>query len=320
MICGASGGIGGTFEHKNFPYRSSSYLTEFFSNCGLDYVHDGTTRRSWVLDVRRELNNGSASSPQLPPDRIIRVIEELMDPGEFRQERFDRSAALADLNESIGRDGLQAYLDNCGRVLITNVGTHTTSAELQPHRRQWTAAEMERKTRIASYLDDITEDELIEHVLVPLFSQLGFARVSATGHTDKALEYGRDLWMKYQLPTGHLLYFGVQAKRAKIDAASRSGSANISEVLTQVKMMLANPIWDPDTNRQNLLDHVYIACAREITKQARSWLGQHLDQESRRHIMFLDRNDLLHLTLGIDLPGLCEAEEGKDSNSHDLPF
>jgi len=32
------------------------------------------------------------------------------------------------------------------------------------------------------------------------------------------LEFGKDLWMKHQLPTGHRLYFCAQVKRAKIDA------------------------------------------------------------------------------------------------------
>lgn len=47
------------------------------------------------------------------------------------------------------------------------------------------------------------EDEFTQLLLVPLFQRLGFRRVSVTGHTEKLLEYGKDLWMKYQLPTVH---------------------------------------------------------------------------------------------------------------------
>ncbi len=46
MICGDK-------EHKfakNFPYRSSSSLTNFFLNCELHYEHDGTTRKAWVTN------------------------------------------------------------------------------------------------------------------------------------------------------------------------------------------------------------------------------------------------------------------------------
>jgi len=61
--------------------------------------------------------------------------------------------------------------------------------------------------------------ELIEEVLLRLFRQLGFHRITSAGHKDKALEYGKDVWMRYTLPTQHYLYFGIQAKKGKIDAA-----------------------------------------------------------------------------------------------------
>jgi hypothetical protein len=38
-------------EPKYFPYRSSSYITEFFQDLDTDWVHDGSTRHRWVADV-----------------------------------------------------------------------------------------------------------------------------------------------------------------------------------------------------------------------------------------------------------------------------
>jgi hypothetical protein len=66
--------------------------------------------------------------------------------------------------------------------------------------------------------------------------------VTAAGHKDKALEYGKDIWMKYTLPTQHILYFGILAKKAKLDAAglSRGDNENVAEVLNQVTMMLGH--------------------------------------------------------------------------------
>lgn len=152
-----------------------------------------------------------------------------------------------------------------------------------------------------------------------MFAQLGFVRISVAGHTDKALEYGKDVWMKYQLPTSHFLYFGVQAKKGKLDAAAKSKNENISEVLNQIRMMLASPVWDPETNKKNLLDHVFIACGGEITKQAMAWLGEHLDQESRRHVLFLDREDILDLAAGINLPLPAKEADGT-IEVFDVPF
>jgi hypothetical protein len=301
MICGNAAN-GANFGWKNFPYRSSSYLTEFFTHCDMDFSHDGSTRKWWVLGVLDQLNAGPASNVQLPPDGLLRVFQELMDGAYFERAKLDRNAALGDLNRVIGRDGLQAFLDGAGRPHLRNLGTKATSASLQLQKRTWTPAELKRRAEICQYLDKASEDDFIETILVPTFSQLGFVRISVAGHKDKALEFGTDLWMKFRIPTGHYLYFGIQAKRNKIDAAGKSKGENIAEVLNQIRMMLAHPIWDPETNKKNLLDHVFIASAGEITKQAKAWLAQHLDQESRRHILFLDREDLLDLAAGINLP------------------
>ena len=87
-----------------------------------------------------------------------------------------------------------------------------------------------RRDLLISYLDKASEDELIEEVLMPLFRQLGFQRITAAGHKDKALEYGKDIWMRYTLPTQHVLYFGLQVKRDKLDA---SGASNLIGTLLQ---------------------------------------------------------------------------------------
>jgi len=39
-----------------------------------------------------------------------------------------------------------------------------------------------------------------------------FNGLRLAGHKDKALEYGKDIWMRYTLPTQHVLYFGLQVK------------------------------------------------------------------------------------------------------------
>jgi hypothetical protein len=141
-----------------------------------------------------------------------------------------------------------------------------------------------------------SEDDLIEEGL-PLFRQLGFHRVTAAGHRDKALEYGKDIWMRYRLPTQHYLHFGLQAKKGTIDAAgvTKPGRAGIGEIHHQVLMMLAHQIFDPETNKRVLVDHAFIVAGGDITKQARAWIGNALDNAKRSQIMFIDRDDILNL-------------------------
>jgi hypothetical protein len=76
MICGDS-----PFDF--FPYRSSSYLTRFFVDLDLDYVHDGTTRRHWVNDVLKELNEKKELAPSMPSREIVIVLENLIHPDNF---------------------------------------------------------------------------------------------------------------------------------------------------------------------------------------------------------------------------------------------
>ena len=173
-----------------------------------------------------------------------------------------------------------------------------------------------------AYIEAISEDELIEEVLLPLFRQLGFHRITAAGHKDKALEYGKDIWMKHTLSTLHVLYFGIQAKKGKIDAAgvSRESNANVAEVLNQVTMMLGHEIFDPETSRRVLVDHAFIVAAGEITKAARNWLGNKLDASKRSQILFMDRNDILNLFVVNNLPLPSGAIPASDHIDDDLPF
>src|ERR1035437_574184 len=42
--------------NNSFPYRSSFFLTKFFTDLGFEYAHDGTTRRFWVKDVLLQMS------------------------------------------------------------------------------------------------------------------------------------------------------------------------------------------------------------------------------------------------------------------------
>lgn len=111
-------------------------------------------------------------------------------------------------------------------------------------------------------------------MLLPLFRQLGYHRITAAGHRDKALEYGKEIWMRYALPTQHVLYFGIQAKKGKLDASgqTKAGNAGVAEIHHQALMMLAHEIFDPETNRRVLVDHAFIvAGARSRRQHATGW-------------------------------------------------
>ena len=174
-----------------------------------------------------------------------------------------------------------------------------------------------------TFLDGASEDELIEEVLLPLFRQLGFHRITAAGHRDKALEYGKDVWMKHTLPTRHVLYFGLQAKKGKLDSSgvTKGANANIAEIYNQVLMMLGHEIFDPETSRKVLVDHAFIVAGGEITKAARNWLGGKLDATKRSQVMFMDRDDILNLFVVSNVPLPSKAlASSKPPPDDEIPF
>lgn len=310
-------------DAEHFPYRSSSYITRFFEECDLDFVHDGSTRWAWTSDRLAELLLEPQPAPYCLPERFINLLRVLMHQAEAEEGDPGRVKALELLNQPLSREGYEAFYGDDKHLYVRHIGTKTVSSlRTNPH-RPFTPAEIKRREQLSSYLEKCSEDDLINHVLLPLFRQLGYHRISSAGHKDKALEYGKDVWMRFVLPTQHVLYFGLQAKKGKLDAAgsTQGSNANIAEIHNQVLMMLGHEIFDAETSKKVLVDHAFIVAGGEITKQARNWLGGKLDQTKRSQILFMDRDDILNLYVVSTLPLPQGAVPiAPDPFDDDIPF
>jgi len=308
-------------DNNRFPYRSSSHITQFFEECDLDFVHDGSTRWAWTVSRLEELLQEPQPKANALPERFVHVLRVLMLKQDAADDDPDRSIALEELNKPLGREGYEAFYGEDNLLYVRHIGTQTLSIANNPH-RPFTPQEIQRKERLTEYLDTCSEDDLIEEVLLPLFRQLGFHRITAAGHKDKALEYGKDVWMRYALPTQHVIYFGIQAKKGKLDASGsgKGSNANIAEIHNQALMMLGHEIFDPETSKKVLVDHAFIVAGGEITKQARNWLGGKLDATKRSQIMFMDREDILNLYAVNSIPLPQKPRIEADQFDDDIPF
>ncbi|MGY4713030.1 hypothetical protein ACXDF8_26360 [Mycolicibacterium sp. CBM1] len=326
LVCGNLGSDDPGFaeEPRYFPYRSSYWLTGFFHEMGTEHEHDGSTRNRWVADVIDEMLDEPHEGPSHPPESFCRLIDHLMSPADALNEGPDRPKAMEQLNKVLTREGFEAFYGEDGHCHLRHIGTNTVTALPPNPHRPLSAAEVKRREQLEAYLDRCSEDELIEDVLLPLFRQLGFHRITAAGHKDKALEYGKDIWMRYTLPTQHRIYFGIQAKKGKLDSSgvTKQGNANVAEIYNQALMMLAHEIFDPEINRRVLVDHAFIVAGGEITKQARNWIGNALDDSKRSQIMFIDRSDILNLFVVTNLPLPTSALPPPDPDPWDVdpPF
>lgn len=312
--------IVGDVDH--FPYRSSSFITRFFEECDLDFVHDGSTRPWWVSNRLEELLEEPQPAAHALPERFVHVLRVLMHKSDAEDGDPERKFALESLNKPLSREGYEAFYGEDNLLYVRHIGTRTVSIAANPH-RPFTSAELKRRERLVAFLDGCSEDDLIEEVLLPLFRQLGFHRITSAGHKDKALEYGKDIWMRYVLPTQHVLYFGIQAKKGKLDAsgASQGSNTNIAEIYNQTVMMIGHEIFDPETSRRVLVDHAFIVAGGVITKQARNWLGGKLDATKRSQVMFMDREDILnlHIVSNLPVPGSVSSEPSSGVDE-DVPF
>lgn len=280
-----------------FRYLTGPNLTRFFRDAETEFVHDGSTRRFWVADVLQEILDLPSSNPLMPPDAMLRVIRLLMDSEDAFNEKPPRLNALKALNGVIKREGFEAFFADDDQCYLRHSRTGSVGNESTSPHRPLSPVEIEKRNQLISYLDQCSEDDLIEHVLLPLFRQLGFTRITSAGHKDKALEYGKDIWMKFTLPTQHVIYFGIQVKKGKLDSSgvTKGGQANVAEIHNQVLMMLGHEIFDSELSRRVLVDHAFIVAGGEITKAARNWIGGKLDQSKRSQILFMDREDIVNL-------------------------
>lgn len=319
MICGNYDQSTGYFE-----YRSSSYLTRFFSDADTDYQHDNSTRNRWVAGVLAETLTEPQQHPNLPSGTFCRVIQELMDQGNALNEDSERPGALSMLNAALLREGFEAFYAEDKKCYLRHIRSAAISMPaINPH-RPFSLVEVQKRQQLAAYLELCSEDDFIAEILLPLFRQLGFHRITSAGHRDKLLEYGKDIWMKYQLPTQHMLYFGLQVKKGKLDASgvSKGDAANIAEIHNQVLMMLGHEIFDPEIGKNVLVDHAFIVAAGIITKSARNWIGGQLDKSKRCQIMFIDKEDILNLFVvaNVPLPDNALPQSSEADIDDDLPF
>jgi hypothetical protein len=185
----------------------------------------------------------------------MRVMAPLFDADEFDEAGLSMEPALSEMNLLLAKQGLAADFDPSSGLRVRSSGGGTFAPSGAASARPLTPEEITQRGKVEAFLDSASEDEFTTRLLVPFFQRLGFHRVSPSGHSEKALEYGKDLWMKFQLPTGHLLYFGAQVKRDKLDAKGASPDANTASVLNQILMAVDHPVFDPDTGRKVLIDH-----------------------------------------------------------------
>ncbi|MFH3574588.1 hypothetical protein WAI05_19790, partial [Acinetobacter baumannii] len=168
----------------------------------LPYVHDGSTRWRWTAESLKELLEEPCEKDSLH-EKCINLLRILMYKSDATEDDPERINALMELNKPLGREGFEAFYGNDNILYVRNIRTNNLIKPNENPHRPFTEDELKKRELLINFLERCSEDELIEKILLPLFRILGFQRITVAGHKDKALEYGKDIWMKFTLPTQH---------------------------------------------------------------------------------------------------------------------
>ena len=159
-------------ESERFPtYRSSSNLTRFFADINIDAVHDGSTRKWWVLGILK----------QLPPAELERVILRLVEPRIYGGRKGPLGMAVRSMNEILA-------MDNLGIGFIQNRPVLTDGApidfDIEDLKREPAVADAEAFLE-QQFSDDIRIDDLKVDAVISGFLQSRINEVQ-TIRRDKA--------------------------------------------------------------------------------------------------------------------------------------
>ncbi|HDF2343054.1 TPA: hypothetical protein PC598_002653 [Morganella morganii] len=121
-------------DNTTFLYHSSSRITEFFQDCDIEVIHDGSTRSAWTVLRLEELLNEPQPKAHTLPERFVHVLRTLMLKEDTMDDDPGRSKALEELNKPLMREGYEAFYGDDNLLYIRHIGTKTVSVSNNPHR------------------------------------------------------------------------------------------------------------------------------------------------------------------------------------------
>ncbi len=120
-------------ETTKYPeYRSSSYLTRFFNNVGIDASHDGSTRKWWVLEMLKQMNDQNLND-------LEKVVLRLVDIREYKADMTKLEMATKSMNnilfmenmkiEFSGKDPFIVSVKESKKPIIDNINNTLPNEE-----------------------------------------------------------------------------------------------------------------------------------------------------------------------------------------------
>lgn len=148
------------------------------------------------------------------------------------------------------------------------------------------------RAEIKKYLMSISEDDLINEVIVPLYSSFGYSVLRVVTHGPG--EHGKDLVVyKYSHATFGNEYIAIQAKAQKVD------TSNITEMANQLIRALRTPIKGLSGGSEFLPNYVIHFNSQTVTNDAH-WEFPYL-VDGKDNIKIISQDNIIDLMLDNDI-------------------
>lgn len=146
--------------------------------------------------------------------------------------------------------------------------------------------------RLRERIAGLSEDQFIDHVLLPLLKKMGFQRVRKVDYHGRN-EFGSDIMpFRFTTPLNTLEYYAVQAKAVPIHGTS-SKQGNAGELLSQTMQAFSVAFVDDLDNERKHIDKFVVATNKAISPDARHVIESGV--EGRRKVVFLDLDGVVAL-------------------------
>lgn len=152
-----------------------------------------------------------------------------------------------------------------------------------------------------TFLQELTEEELCELILLPLLEHLGFEDIR---YIHGNLEFGKDIICKKHDKLEGIQYVGFVVKSKKVTGTVSSSSA-LREIYFQIDQSLTSPFIDPSNGNSIHLTRVYFVTPYQISQNSIYSLKDSLERRESK-ISFIDGVGLLDLIKQYD-PGLIDS-------------
>lgn len=142
--------------------------------------------------------------------------------------------------------------------------------------------------RLCSRIRSLSEDALLELVVMPLLARMGFEGLRKVEFHGRE-EFGRDV-MPFRQSTafGTFEYAAVQTKAAKIHGTS-SRPGNAGEIISQAQQALRVSFIDEFDNERKRIDKFIVITSAAITPSARRHIEESFEGNRRLVLIDLDR-------------------------------